>query len=122
MGRRSRRAPALTLIPGSLFPAESGEGALHEGFEGEVAVLREGVALRGEEKFLAAASSAWFKLENARDKSVGFLRKLFGGTNLRDEADFKRLLWGEGLTEDNQRESEARESVFAEVGHDGSGR
>jgi len=122
MGRRSRRAPALTLIRESLFLAESGEGALREGFEREAAVLLEGVALRGEEEFLAAACGAGVELENAGDKGVGFLRELFGGTNLRDEADFEGLVGSKRLSEENQWKSEARERVFPEIGHDGGGR
>src|SRR5215470_7128564 len=122
MGRRSRRAPALTLIRESLFLAECGEGALREGFEREAAVLLEGVALRGEEEFLAAACGAGVELENAGDKGVGFLRELFGGTNLRDEADFEGLVGSKRLSEENQWKSEARERVFPEIGHDGGGR
>src|SRR5882724_8554091 len=99
MGRRSRRAPALTLIRESLFPCQRGQGARGEGFDGEVAVFFEGVGLSGEEKFLAAADGARVELQDAGNQLVGFGGEIGGWNDLGDEAKFQGILWSERLTE-----------------------
>src|SRR5579859_1415030 len=119
MGRRSRRAPALTLKSGSLFPRERGHGTGGEGFGGKAAVFFEGVGLGGEEEIFAAAGGAGVELQDAGDEFVGNAGQLWRGTDHGDQADFLSLLRSEGLAEEDERKGEAREGVFAEVGHDG---
>ena len=109
----------MTLKSGSLFPRERGHGAGGEGFDGEAAVFIEGVGLRGEEEFLAAAGGAGIELQDAGDKGVGFAREICGGDDSGDETDFLCALGREGFAEKDEREGKAREGVFAEVGHDG---
>src|SRR5437899_7202145 len=121
MGRRSRRAPALTLMRESLFAREDGESAGGESFSGEGAIFLEGVGLGGEEEFFAAAGGAGVELDDAGYQLVGFGGEIGGGNDLRDEANFQGFLWSERLAEENERKGEAREGVFAEVGHDGRG-
>src|ERR1700680_2753723 len=87
MGRRSRRAPALTVKSGSLFPREGGHGAGGEGFDGEAAVFFEGVGLRGEEEFFAAAGGAGIEFQDAGDESVVFGGEIGRGNDLGDETD-----------------------------------
>ena len=121
MGRRSRRAPALTLKSGSLFPGEGRQGAGGEGFGGEGAVFLKGIGLGGEEEFFAPASGAGVELQDAGDESVGFAGEIGGGNYLGDEANFERALGREGLAEEDKRKSETWKGVFAEIGHDGGG-
>jgi len=77
--------------------------------------------LGGKEKFFAATSGTGVELQDAGDKFVGFGGEIGGGNNLRDQANFQGFLWSERLAEEDEREGEARESVFAEIGHDGGG-
>src|ERR1700675_597747 len=92
MGRRSRRAPALTLKSGSLFSRVGGHGAGGEGVGGEAAVFFKGVGLGGEEEFLAAAGGAGVELEDACDQLVGYAGELRRGADHGDQADFESLL------------------------------
>src|SRR6266702_2684550 len=99
IGRRSRRAPALTLMRESLFPGERGQGAGGESFGGEAAVFFKCVGLGGEEKFLAAASGAGVELQDAGYQLVGFGGEIGGWNDLGDDANFQGILWSERLTE-----------------------
>src|SRR5579859_902712 len=121
MGRRSRRAPALTLKSGSLFPRERGHGTGGEGFGGKAAIFFEGVGLGGEEEIFAAAGGAGVELQDAGDEFVGNAGQLWRGTDHGDQADFERLLRSKRLAEKDEGKGETREGVFAEIGHDGGG-
>src|SRR5258705_6372683 len=96
MGRRSRRAPALTFKSDSLFPREGGHGACGEGFDGQGAIFFESVGLRGEEKVFAAAGGGSIEFQDADDEGVGFGGKICGGENVRDEAEFRECWAGKG--------------------------
>src|SRR5258708_5463316 len=79
MGRRSRRAPALTLKSDSLFPREGGHGACGEGFDGQGAIFFESVGLRGEEKVFAAAGGGRGEFLDAGHGGRRFGGKIGGG-------------------------------------------
>src|SRR6266404_5846470 len=111
MGRRSRRAPALTFKSDSLFPREGGQGT----------IFFESVGLRGEEKVFAAAGGGRVQFQDAGNEGVGFGGKIGGGDNLRDQADFESLLGRKRFAEKYKRKGEARQCVFAEVRHDRGG-
>src|SRR5258707_5207171 len=121
MGRRSRRAPALTFKSDSLFPREGGHGACGEGFDGQGAIFFESVGLRREEKVFAAAGSGRIEFQDAGDEGVGFGGKIGGGNYLRDQADFESLLGRKRLAKEYEGKGGAREGVFAEVRHDRGG-
>src|SRR5260370_37205215 len=103
MGRRSRRAPALTLKSDSLFPREGGHGACGEGFDGQGTIFFESVGLGGEEKVFAAAGGGRVQFQDSGDEGVGFGGKIGGGDNLRDQADFESLLGRKWLAEKYER-------------------
>src|SRR5258708_20554653 len=87
MGRRSRRAPALTLKSDSLFPREGGHGACGEGFDGQGTIFFESVGLRGEEKVFAAAGGGRGQFQDLGGEGVGFFveicRRFESGSHLR---------------------------------------
>jgi hypothetical protein len=74
-----------------------------------------------EEKFFAAAGGGGIEFQDAGDERVGFAGEICGWNDPGDQTDFKRLLRSERLTEEDERKSKARESVFAEISHDGGG-
>src|SRR5260370_31905694 len=92
MGRRSRRAPALTLKSDSLFPRKGGHGACGEGFDGQGAIFFESVGLRGEEKVFAAAGGGSVEFSDAGDEGVGVGGKIGGGDDLRGQNEVERLV------------------------------
>src|SRR5215472_1278040 len=87
IGRRSRRAPALTLMPASRLPGQRSQGPLCQCIQRQIAVLREIVILRSEEKLLAAPHGVHVELQNSRDQSLHLAGKCFGGTDLRNQTD-----------------------------------
>src|SRR5258708_2678246 len=121
MGRRSRRAPAVTLKSDSLFSREGGPGAPREGFDRPGPIFFERIGLRGEEKVFAAAGGGRVEFQDAGDEGVGLGGKIGGGNDLRDQADFESLPGRKRLAEKYERKGEARQGVFAEVRHDRGG-
>src|SRR5258708_38116471 len=87
MGRRSRRAPALTLKSDSLFPREGGHGACGEGFDGQGAIFFESVGLRGEEKVFAASGVGRGHVQSVRGRGTRLCGTVVGRTDLRACAD-----------------------------------
>ena len=77
--------------------------------------------MRGEKEFFAAAGGAGVEFQDAGDQGVGFGGEIGGGNNLKDEADFEGALRRERFAEKDEREGEAWQGVFTEVGHDGGG-
>src|SRR5580704_12315117 len=122
IGSRSRRAPAFTGTADSLLPCQDRHAADRQGLNGQPAILVEGILLRRLEKFLAAPRGTWVEPENAIDESIGLERKPIGRTDLRDEADFERLLRADRIAEQDEGKREARQSVLAQVGHNGGWR
>src|SRR5258707_12563136 len=92
MGRRSRRAPALTLKSDSLFPREGGHGACGESFDGQGTIFFESVGLRGEEKVFAAAGGGSVQFLNVGGEGGGFGGKIGGGEQLGGQDGFCRVL------------------------------
>src|SRR5713226_415619 len=119
MGSRSSRAPAFTGTASLFLLREDGHATDRQGFNGQAAVLVKGVLLRRLEKFLAIPRGIRFKLKYAFDEGIGISCETPGRTNLRDEPDLQGVLRGDGITEEDEREREARRSVLAQVRHDG---
>src|SRR5258707_8941524 len=121
MGRRSRRAPALTLKSDSLFPREGGHRACGEGFDGQGAIFFESVGLRREEKVFAAAGGGRVEFQDAGDEGVGFGGKIGGGDDLRDQGDFESFPGGKRLGEKEERKSGERQGGIPEGRKGGGG-
>src|SRR6267143_683909 len=121
MGSRSRRAPESAVTVSSLLPRERGQAAFRQGINGKTTVPGEGVLLGVEKKAFAAAHGGRLEPQDALDESVGFGRKAFGGTDLRDQTNLLRAMRVDGLTEENKRKCEAGKSIFTEIGQDGDG-
>src|SRR5580704_600011 len=92
MERRSRRAPAFTLVGSSLLPGKDVEAAHNQCVKRQSAILIEAILLRSQKEFLAAPRSSRIKTQNALDQSICFLRQTVSHTNLRNQADFPGLL------------------------------
>src|SRR6516225_2453330 len=118
IGRRSRRAPALTFMPSSLLPGQRRQGPLCQCIQCQNAVLRKIVILRSEEKLLASPHSVHVELQNSRDRSVHLARKCFGGTNLGNKTDLERARRRERFTKQHQRKRMPWQSVSTEIRHD----
>src|ERR1700732_4207455 len=119
MGSRSSRAPAFTGTPSLFLLREDGHAADRQGFHGKTAVLVKGVLQRRLEKFLAAPCGIGVELKNAFDKGISIGCETPGWTNLRNKPDLQGILWWNGIAEEHERKREARQSVLAQVRHDG---
>src|SRR5258706_5698962 len=121
-GSRSSRAPAFAGAASLFLLRDDGHAADRQRVNGQAAILVKGALLRCEEEFLAGPRGIRIELQDSFDSGIGNGHETRGRTNLRDEPDLQSVLRSDWIAEQQKRKREARQSVLAQICHDGSGR
>src|SRR6266404_4511535 len=119
IGSRSRRAPAFAGAASLFLLRDDGHAANRQRVNGQTAILVKGVLLRCEEKFLAGPRGIRIELQDPFDKRIGIGFETRGRTNLGNESDLESVLRSDGIAEQQKRKGETRQSILAQIGHDG---
>src|ERR1700730_18776419 len=72
-------------------------------------------------KLLAPPRGVRVEPEDAVDEGIRLAGQTVGRANLRDKTSLQRELGRDGIAEEHEWKCEARQGVFAEVGHDRGG-
>src|SRR5712671_3378180 len=118
-GSRSSRAPAFACAASLFLLRDDGHAANRQRVNGQTAILVKGVLLRCEEKFLAGPRGIRIELQDSFRKRIGIGFETPDRTNLGNESDLQSVLRSNGIAEQQKRKRESRQSVVAEIRHDG---